>query len=65
MEERITAAEEHLATLRAPLSDAEIAADADKLQQAYARVEEAQGQVDTLYARWTELETKLEAGETE
>jgi len=65
MEDRITAAEEHLATVQAPLSDAEIAADADKLQQAYARVEEAQGQVDVLYARWTELETKLEAGETE
>ncbi len=65
MEDRITAAEEHLATLQAPLSDPELVADADKLQQAYAQAEEAQAQVDALYARWTELETKLEAGEAQ
>lgn len=62
MEDCISVAEEHLASLGATLADPDIAADADKLQQAYARVEQAQGEVDALYARWTELETKLEKG---
>jgi ABC transport system ATP-binding/permease protein len=63
MEERITAAEDHLVSAQVPLTDPDIAADADKIGQAYAQVEEAQAQVDALYARWTELETKREAGE--
>ena len=62
LEDRISTAEEHLATLGASLADPDIAADAEKLQQAYAEVEHAQAEVDALYARWTELETKLEAG---
>ncbi len=63
MEDRIAAAEEQLATVQATLADPVIAADAAKLQQAYQEVEAAQGDVDALYNRWTELETKLEQGE--
>jgi len=62
MEDRISAVEQRLATVQASLADPDIAADAAKLQHAFGLAEQAQADVDTLYARWTELETKLEEG---
>jgi ubiquinone biosynthesis protein UbiJ len=40
------------------LEDSAIVVDADRLQTALAEVEAARTQVDTLYARWAELEAK-------
>ncbi len=59
MEERILEAEENLAACQAALEDPAVAADAAEIQKRLAQCEEAQGSVDTLYARWEELEAKV------
>jgi ABC transport system ATP-binding/permease protein len=57
MEERILAAEEELEKKKAAVQEA--AADASVLPQRYREMLEAQQEVDRLYARWAELESKL------
>jgi ABC transport system ATP-binding/permease protein len=61
IEDRIGAAEERLAKERAVLEDPAVAVDAVRLQQALADTEQAQNELDTLYARWAELEEKAGA----
>jgi len=58
IEDRIAAAEELLQQKKAVLEDPAVAIDAIRLQAALAGAEEAQATVDTLYARWAELEAK-------
>ncbi len=58
MEERILRAEEALEQAKAAVQDA--ASDAARLPDCYRQMLEAQEQVDRLYARWAELEAKLQ-----
>ncbi len=59
IEARIEEAEIALGAKRAALDDADVVRDPARLQQALLAIEEAQEQVDLLYARWSELEEKL------
>jgi ATP-binding cassette subfamily F protein uup len=56
---RIMAAEDLLSSRRALLEDTTVVTDPTKLAEAYRLIEEARLSVDTLYARWSELEAKL------
>jgi ABC transport system ATP-binding/permease protein len=58
IEQRVEDAEENARAKRAQLEDPAIASDGPRLLTATAEVEEAQEQLDTLYARWAELEKK-------
>ena len=58
MEERILAAEAALAECRGALDDPAVASDAAEIARRYAAAEAARVQVETLYARWTELDAK-------
>src|SRR5712671_6903960 len=58
MESRINEAEQILHAKRAALEDPAITSDRISLQNACAQLDEAQKSVDTLYARWAELEQK-------
>ncbi len=59
IEDRIAAGEAELAAKQAVLELQEVVTDAKRLQVALAEVEAAQTAVETLYARWAELEAKL------
>jgi ATP-binding cassette subfamily F protein uup len=58
IEQRVAHAEELLQGKRAQLEDPGIVSDSERLIAAHAEMEEAQEKVDTLYARWAELEKK-------
>jgi ATP-binding cassette subfamily F protein uup len=58
IEQRVADAEQILQAKRAQLEDPEIVSDGPRLVTAHAEMEEAQDKVDTLYARWAELEKK-------
>src|SRR5712691_5189350 len=58
MERKIGVAEQVLHAKRAALEDPAITSDRMSLQNACAKLDEAQKSVDTLYARWAELEQK-------
>ncbi|WP_254062062.1 ABC-F family ATP-binding cassette domain-containing protein [Acidobacterium sp. S8] len=58
IEQRIAEAEESLARKKAALEDPTVAIDSIRLQAALAQTEEASALVDSLYARWAELEAK-------
>ncbi len=58
IEDRIAAGEALLAEKQAVLESQEVVTDASRLQQALTEVESAQNAVDSLYARWAELEAK-------
>ncbi len=60
MEMRILEAEEKLSACRAALEDPANAANASRLQALMADTDAAQAEVDRLYARWAELEAKVE-----
>lgn len=59
IESRVAKAEEVLQHWREVLEDPAVATDAARLQEALGEVDRAQDAVDTLYARWAELEAKL------
>jgi len=61
IEERVAAAEQVLEAKRVAAEDSAIASDAARLMSAHAELEEAQQEVDELYARWAELEKKQRA----
>jgi len=61
IEELVAAAEEILDSKRVAAEDPAIASDATRLMNAHKELEEAQSEVDTLYARWAELEKKQQA----
>jgi len=58
IEQRVAAAEEKLEAKRTQAEDPAIASDSGRLVSAHADLEEAQHEVDELYARWAELEKK-------
>lgn len=58
IEQRVADAEQVLQEKRVQLEDPEIVSDSQRLMTAHAEMEEAQEKVDTLYARWAELEKK-------
>jgi ATP-binding cassette subfamily F protein uup len=59
IERRIADAEEILAQKKAAAEDPAIATDAGRLLSAHADLEAAQKKVDELFARWSELEAKM------
>ena len=61
IEQRITAAEQNLQSKRAALEDPAIASDGPRLVAAHAEMEAAQKDLDTLYARWAELQEKADS----
>jgi ABC transport system ATP-binding/permease protein len=61
IEQRITDAEEKLQNKRTALEDPTIASDGPKLIAAHAEMEAAQKDLDTLYARWAELQEKADS----
>ena len=58
IEQRIAKAEQALAAKRAQLEDPAIASDGPRLLTAHAEMEAARKALDSLYARWAELEEK-------
>jgi ABC transport system ATP-binding/permease protein len=58
IEERVAEADEQLNKLRDRMEDPTVATDPNQLQLALADIETAQLALDTLYARWAELEAK-------
>ena len=58
IEQRVADAELLLQTKRVQLEDPAIVSDSQRLVAAHGEMEEAQEKVDTLYARWAELEKK-------
>jgi ATP-binding cassette subfamily F protein uup len=58
IEDRIHEAEQNVQARRAALEDPAITSDRVSLQNACTQLDEAQKFVDTLYARWAELEQK-------
>ena len=58
IEQRVAAAEEKLELKRTAAAAPSIASDAPGLMNAHAELDEAQREVDELYARWAELEKK-------
>jgi len=58
IEQRVAAAEEKLEAKRVQAQDPAIASDSSRLVSVHAELEEAQHEVDELYARWAELEKK-------
>jgi ATP-binding cassette subfamily F protein uup len=58
MEGRILEAVERLAVCQRAVDDPAVASDPVALQERYAALESARVSVDTLYARWAELEEK-------
>ncbi len=61
IEQRITDAEQRLQSKRAALEDPAIASDGPRLVAAHAEMEAAQKDLDTLYARWSELQEKADS----
>ena len=59
IEQDIADAERQLERCREALESPSIASDAASLEHAASAVAEAEGRVDALYLRWTELEAKL------
>ena len=60
IEERIAEAEQKLQSKRAALDDPAIASDAPRLVAAQVEMEAAQKDLDTLYARWSDLQEKAD-----
>jgi ABC transport system ATP-binding/permease protein len=58
IEQLVAVAEDALQAKRAQLEDPKIVSDSERLMMAQAEMEKAQENVDTLYARWAELEKK-------
>lgn len=59
IEQRIVEAEQELQEKQSALEDPEVTSDGSLLRKACLQVEGAQRNVDRLYARWEELESKL------
>lgn len=59
IEERISSAEQLLASKRHLLEDPEIARDPKRLGETLQSIETAEATVDQLYSRWAELEAKI------
>jgi ATP-binding cassette subfamily F protein uup len=58
IEERISEADKNLEVRRAALEDPAVTGDPPRLKVACIEMEQAQNDLDRLYARWAELEKK-------
>jgi ATP-binding cassette subfamily F protein uup len=58
MEARILEAEQKLDALRAEMQSSDVVSDAVRLHECYLQVQAAEAHVESLYARWAELEAK-------
>jgi ATP-binding cassette subfamily F protein uup len=58
MEEKILEAEDEVQTLQARVADPKVMSDRDAMHEACAKLSDAQRRVESLYARWGELEAK-------
>jgi len=58
METRILEAETELASVRAEMESPEVVSDGPRLHACYTRLQSAEAAVQSLYARWAELEAK-------
>jgi ATP-binding cassette subfamily F protein uup len=65
MEAAILVAEQELEASRAALEDPAVASQGDELARRLTAVQEAERAVETLYARWAELEAKVADGARE
>ena len=61
IESRIMEAEQTLVECEARMQAPDVVGDATLLKQAYEEFQRAQQSVDALYARWAELEAKVNA----
>jgi ATP-binding cassette subfamily F protein uup len=61
IEQRVADAEQVMEAKRSAAEDPAIASDSARLMKAHAELEEAQNEVNELYARWAELEKKQQA----
>jgi ABC transport system ATP-binding/permease protein len=59
IEAKIAAAEDSLASKRAEAESPAVASDHVKLQAVYSEIPVLEGEIDTLYARWAELASKM------
>ncbi len=59
IEARIVEAEQELKRLTDSMHDPQVTSDGARLHETYDAMQKAQAQVDELYARWAELESKL------
>jgi ATP-binding cassette subfamily F protein uup len=59
MEERIAVAERTHGQWRGMLENQEVLRDPKRLAECYAKMESARSDIDSLYARWVELEEKI------
>ncbi len=60
MEGRIVEAETEVAAIHAEMQSPDVVSDGPRLQACYQRVQQAEATVHSLYARWAELEAKLQ-----
>ena len=60
MEQKILNAEQSLEAARAAMQAPEVVSDPVALQQRYAEMQAAEAEVERLYARWAELEAKVQ-----
>ncbi len=58
MEAAILEAESDLEAARAQMQSPDVVADGERLRSTYAKLQESEARVETLYARWAELEGK-------
>jgi ATP-binding cassette subfamily F protein uup len=58
MEARILTAEQAVDALRAEMQSTETVSDGPRLAACYQRLQAAEAEVESLYARWAELEGK-------
>jgi ATP-binding cassette subfamily F protein uup len=58
MEAAILEAEQELDAIRAEMQSPEVVSDGPRLQSCYARMQAAETRVESLYARWAELESR-------
>jgi ATP-binding cassette subfamily F protein uup len=59
LEARIAQAELAITACRAALEEQDVLRDAKRLAEGYRKLESAQSELDSLYARWVELEEKM------
>jgi len=59
MEARILEAEQELERIRAEMQSPEVVSDGARLHDLYVAMQQAEKAVETLYARWAELEQKI------
>src|SRR4051812_48595614 len=58
MEARILHAEQELEAIRAEMQSPDVVSDAARLHDCYVKMQQAESAVESLYARWAELEQK-------